>query len=192
MTDWNEIFYYDETSPSCLKWKIERFSGKNDCIKHIHVGDVAGSCKQSTGYWSVKYNKKNYQVHRVIYEIFNNEILDKLEVDHIDGNPSNNCIENLRLVSRSVNNRNRSMQITNTSGMTGVQFYLKKREHWNDPYWIAYYRDINGKLKSKSFNCRLLGYNNAYEKACKHREKMIQELNAQNAGYTERHGKEPT
>ena len=36
-------FYYDETSPSCLRWKVDRYGGKGYNIKKISQGDIAGS-----------------------------------------------------------------------------------------------------------------------------------------------------
>lgn len=42
------------------------------------------------------------------------------EVDHIDGNPSNNCLSNLRLCDRAGNNRNQRIRKDNTSGFKGV------------------------------------------------------------------------
>lgn len=26
MTNWSDYFYYDETSPSCLRWKVDRYT----------------------------------------------------------------------------------------------------------------------------------------------------------------------
>lgn len=41
-----------------------------------------------------------------------------MEIGHIGGNPLNNKINNLRLVSGMQNSRNRKMHINNTSGHT--------------------------------------------------------------------------
>lgn len=49
---------------------------------------------------------KNYSVHRFIWECFNGPIPDGLEVDHIDGNPMNNKLENLRLGTHKENCNN--------------------------------------------------------------------------------------
>lgn len=44
-------------------------------------------------------------------------------LDHIDGNPRNNSIHNLREASVAMNARNAKKSKTNTSGITGVRFH---------------------------------------------------------------------
>ena len=65
---------------------------------------------KKTGYIRCYLNQKQYRKHRIIAEQFipNDDIENKLEVDHIDRDKTNNHINNLRWVSRSDNNRNRA------------------------------------------------------------------------------------
>lgn len=56
-----------------------------------------------TGYMSVHYHKRKLQLHRIIYRKFLGPLNDKLTINHKDGNPSNNSIENLELVTQSEN-----------------------------------------------------------------------------------------
>jgi len=51
-------------------------------------------------------------VHRLVYQNFKGEIPDGLEIDHIDGNPRNNNLTNLQLLSRrdNTNKYNRKNQ----------------------------------------------------------------------------------
>lgn len=68
---------------------------------------------------------KNTSLHRWILEVS-----DKLiEVDHFDLNPLNNMDCNLRMVTRSQNLQNRSIQSNNKSGYRGVCFH-KHRKKW--------------------------------------------------------------
>jgi hypothetical protein len=55
------------------------------------------------GYQCIRYKYKSLQLHRIIYRKFNGELNDKLVINHIDGNPSNNCVDNLELVTQSKN-----------------------------------------------------------------------------------------
>lgn len=67
------------------------------------------------------YNKgirKTKLMHRIIMNP-----PDDMEVDHIDGNGLNNQKSNLRIVSRSINQRNRGKNRNNTSGYKGVSFH---------------------------------------------------------------------
>lgn len=50
-------------------------------------------------------------------------------VDHINKNKADNRKQNLRICERSENDRNRSLYVTNTSGVAGV-YFDKKRKKW--------------------------------------------------------------
>jgi hypothetical protein len=50
-----------------------------------------------------KYTSKNYLVHRLVAETFIDNPMNKTDVNHIDGNKQNNCIDNLEWCSRSEN-----------------------------------------------------------------------------------------
>lgn len=51
-------------------------------------------------------NKKYISIHIAVYETFVGEIPKGMVIDHIDGNRSNNNIENLRCITQSENMRN--------------------------------------------------------------------------------------
>ena len=50
------------------------------------------------------------------------------EIDHIDGNPSNNAWSNLRAVNSQENNRNKRRPNTNKSGRIGVSWNERRRK----------------------------------------------------------------
>ena len=87
----------------------------------VKIGDVAGSFRKSDGYYRVKIDRQDYQLHRLVWIYHNGDIPDEMQVDHIDRNPSNNLIGNLRLATKSQNNHNRAKQSNNTSGTVGVR-----------------------------------------------------------------------
>ena len=57
-------------------------------------------------------NHKGLQIpaHRVVYEAFNGPIPKGMEIHHIDGNPKNNHISNLQMLSREENLKARQWQ----------------------------------------------------------------------------------
>jgi hypothetical protein len=90
-------------------------------------------------------------------------------IDHINGDPSDNRIANLRSVTQALNGRNQRLRATNTSGHCGVYFY-KSRKMWTAQIMV------DGKSKS-------LGYFQNKQDAVDAR------LSAQkDMGFTDRHG----
>ena len=92
----------------------------------IKVGNIAG-CFQKNGYQILMLNKKFYLVHRLVFLMFNG-YMPKI-IDHIDGNPSNNKIENLREATQSQNLCNKIKQTNNKCGVKGV-FWDSRRNEW--------------------------------------------------------------
>lgn len=92
-------------------WKVEKSS-------RIKIGDIAG-CTNRRGYRLIKIDRKLYLAHRLVWLYVHGEFPPQF-IDHINGDPSDNRIENLRSASASQNQRNKGMQQNNTSGVTGV------------------------------------------------------------------------
>ena len=67
----------------------------------MREGDRVGG-KNSTGYVTAKIDGKSYQVHRLVWLYVHGQ-WPKAEIDHINGEKSDNRIDNLRDVSRSQN-----------------------------------------------------------------------------------------
>jgi hypothetical protein len=76
----------------------------------------------------IQFKKTFFKGHRIAWAIVNNEFPSG-EIDHIDGNPSNNKISNLRVVDRSKNQMNRRISTNNKSGIKGVHF-CKSKQKW--------------------------------------------------------------
>ena len=185
----NELLYYDETSPSCLRWKAPLCKGRGS--HNRKDGTVAGSNK-SRNRWQFVIQGKNLLGHHVVWWLLNQEeVPEGFVIDHIDRNPLNNLITNLRVIPAPLNPRNASKYKTNSTGVTGVLYSLKAdaRDGSISERFIAHWNSSTGKRCSKSFSTRKYGHDLAFQLACDYRAKMIAELNAQGAGYTETHGK---
>ncbi len=87
-------------------------------------GKEAGS-KIKGGYIRVKYQGVNYLAHRIVWKLFNGEVPDS-HIDHINGNTSDNRIENLRPATNGENFANTS-KVRSYSGHRGV---YRSRERW--------------------------------------------------------------
>lgn len=83
------------------------------------AGEITG-CKAKSGYVSIRYKKRLYLAHRLAWLFVHLKDPAGLDVDHINGNPSDNRICNLRLASRRQNLLNGKRPITNTTGFKGV------------------------------------------------------------------------
>jgi hypothetical protein len=103
----NDVFDYKDGN---LFWKKK-------ISKKVNVGNVAGR-SASGGYRMLGLYKKTYMEHRLIF-MFHNGYFPK-EVDHIDGNKSNNRIENLRPATHMENLKNQKVRINNVSGHKNV------------------------------------------------------------------------
>lgn len=98
---------------------------KNPTSKKFKPGNVAG--KMDKDYSRVKVNRRMYLIHRLVY-LYHHGNLPKY-IDHIDGNPLNNKIENLRECTLSQNVHNSKLCKINTSGVKGVS-WNKRNKKW--------------------------------------------------------------
>jgi hypothetical protein len=94
-----------------------------------YAGTVALNHSDEKGYKRGLLLYRPYKAHRVIYAMYHGEW--PIEIDHIDGNPANNSIDNLRDVGRVGNLRNMPKQSRNKTGCTGVKMDpRRKRKKW--------------------------------------------------------------
>ena len=142
------LFEYDN---GLLRYKTKP-NGK------IKIGQVAGS-PTGTGYWRIKINTVSYRIHRIIWVMFNGSIDKNLVIDHKNGDPLDNRIENLNLVTCQqnlenqkakgyrkcrnkyranimVNRKNHELGYFNTEQEARMAYLLAKKKYH------TYYRDI--------------------------------------------------
>lgn len=110
--------YFDHNDGHLYWKKVDHLN------KQYLVGQEAGSIHK-TGYRHVTWQGKIHKVHRLIF-LLEHGYLPK-EIDHINGNRQDNRLENLREVTRSQNQFNKSMCKNNTSGSRGVSWHEKSK-----------------------------------------------------------------
>lgn len=189
--DLKDRFYYCETSSTGLRFNKDLVRGQGRGYVYKKKGDEAGSRGFMRGKEKhmirVQVNDgRLVPVHRIIWTIVFGEIGDGHVIDHIDGDPFNNRIENLRSIPSGENTRNARKRKDNSTGVTGVS-YSEGNPPKSYPFFVATWRE-NGILRSKSFSINKYGEELAFLAACEMRDKMIRLLNVKGAGYTERHG----
>lgn len=83
------------------------------------------TCTDGRGYLTVKFNGRQYNVHRLLWIMRNGPIPDGMQIDHINADKTDNTPENMRLVSHTENMWNRRGNRNNTSGVKGVTWHKK-------------------------------------------------------------------
>jgi hypothetical protein len=84
------------------------------------IGQIAGCVHKGKGYIHVKIKAKAFKAHRLVF-LYHHGYLPEC-VDHIDGDKTNNKIENLRAATKDENCRNQKIRSTNKSGYKGVKW----------------------------------------------------------------------
>lgn len=130
----HEYFSYEDGK---LFWKKRK--------QKINIGDEAGSTRKD-GYRVVSINYSRQLSHRMIYLMHYNDL--PKYIDHIDGNPRNAKIDNLRPCTHQQNLCNRGPIKSNKVGYKGV--YIDKR-------YMSFVVNIKVASKTKnmgSFKCQ--------------------------------------
>lgn len=164
--DFESLYYYCENSKSGLRFKRDGLARSSK--GRFKAGDEAGT-KLSTGYYSVQLNGKNYMAHRVVWVLLNGSIGREI-IDHKDKNRSNNKIENLRLVTHSINGKNSSIRSHNKTGYSGVSFTRKFN------IYSATWSTDNGEPQMKHFSATKYGKDLALALAVEYRHRKTLEL----------------
>ena len=108
-----ELFTYD-ASTGALKWRASRCVGVRPGRK---------------GYRRIRHRRRSYQAARLIWLIVHGRDPWPLQIDHINGDKSDDRLVNLRLATNAQNQANKKATRANTSGFKGVSF-SKSKGRW--------------------------------------------------------------
>ena len=102
-------------------------------VKNVITGIILKTRNDKYGYLRVDLRenaiRKTHLLHRLVCCAFINNPNKKQFVDHIDNNPQNNHISNLRFATNKENQQNSKLSIKNTSGYKGI-YFNKKAKKW--------------------------------------------------------------
>ena len=153
-----EKFYYDKETGD-----FTRISGSL-AIKKMKVGNV-----RPDGYKRICIDYVSYLAHRLAWFYVYKEWPGPV-IDHIDGNPSNNAISNLRDTSQTQNTRNlKKPKKGNQSGYLGVSF------HKRDNLWRARLKHDSGCF-CRYFKTKESAYSAYVEAKLKYHNEDIRQL----------------
>ena len=144
-----ELFDYRDGN---LYWKVAR--------SNIKAGDRAGYVREDD-YQAIRIDGKLYLAHRLIF-LYHHGYLPEF-LDHIDRNPSNNSIDNLREATLAQNNTNVEKQ-KSYSGKSTTSTYKGVSWFKRDKRWKAQIR-INTKLKHLGYFTSEIDAAKSYNKA---------------------------
>lgn len=114
-----ELFTYD-AAHGALLWRIKR-PGRG-CVVGAEAGTV--NRRKDTTYRVVCVFGRKYYAHRLVWMFHHGDLAPDLVIDHINGDGSDNRLENLRLVTKTVNQRNRRRSSNgSTTGVGGVAIH---------------------------------------------------------------------
>jgi len=109
-----------------FRWRIKR---SNRALK----GSIAG-CADKYGYIVIRIDNTLYKAHRLAW-LYEYGAFPSKNIDHINQNPGDNRIANLREVDQHENNQNRRVQRSSRSGVTGVSWNTA-HGRWQSRIWV--------------------------------------------------------
>lgn len=118
---------------------IQKVLEDRDGILYWRKNNKRAGTIHHTGYIQISLNRKLHNAHRLIFVMHHGWAPEV--IDHIDGNRSNNKINNLRPATWSQNLQNMKLRPTNKSGCKNVSWCSNKKK------WVVQL-NINGQRKN--------------------------------------------
>ena len=114
--------------------------------KHRHLIGTEVGTTDKDGYLRMTIKGERTNVHRVIWQMFNGEIPEGMEVHHINGNKKDNHIDNLALLTPKQNKQRTTRKKIGLNPKTNT---------WYSTRGMKYFKTAGGALMG--YNTYLLG-----------------------------------
>jgi len=124
---------------------------RNSNRGRVRVGQKAGTpytCHSGKTYIRIGYSGRQYGAHRLAFLYITGKYPPQ-EVDHINGDGTDNTWTNLRRVDKAANGRNQKIHSNNSSGVAGV-YWNRNLKKWHVQI------SVNRKRKHVCFSDSLL------------------------------------
>lgn len=156
-----------------LYWKHDHptkpYGGRGGKQRTVPLkGKLAGTTQRNTGLRQVKHDGDQFYIRRLIWIYHNGKIPDNMVMSHIDGDNTNNHIENLQLLSFSVCQYLAFAKRDNTSSK-----YYGVTMKRNAKPWVA--------VANKTLGHKTIGYYNTEDEAARAFDKFVVELHGAEA-----------
>ena len=160
--------FWNHRDPSLFSAKVFTLERAAAMWNGKFAGKEAFTATDEKGRLSGRIFNKGYRAHRVIWKMIYG--VDPIEIDHKDGDSSNNRFSNIRDVSHQENMKNRKIPQHNTSGEIGISW-----DKWSNKWVVR----ISHNKRSRN-----LGRFIYIEDAVRARDKALSEF-----GYFINHGR---
>ncbi|AKN44481.1 hypothetical protein NKFEDGME_00094 [Salmonella phage STP-SP2] len=126
-------FSYNEETGELIWKEIEVKVYQHKSWNTKYAGKPAGTCNKSSGYLQVILDGVQYYYSRIVWKLITGEDPGEFEVDHIDLDKSNHKRDNLRLTTRSQNNKNKAPKSNTGERYITLTKYNTYLVQWNNP-----------------------------------------------------------
>jgi len=134
-----ELLYYNKQF-GIFVWKKRN----NNAWNARHEGKIAGSIN-SNGYAHLRINRVAYYNHRLAL-LYVDGVMPPQDVDHINGDKTDNSYKNLRYATRAINAKNTKLRTKSKTGISGVSETLSGK-------WIVYVWENYKKIFLGTHDC---------------------------------------